>query len=117
MFNHLRDAGFNDVGLIAGFVVIPLFRLFSFTHLAHFIYAIRFTNRDTSNMLIQQFFHLFSVVVIIDLLTTDLHRPLAQAGHLFYGFFIEISVLFRKALVGEEGGGLQRYFQASGKGR
>ena len=68
-------------------------------------------------MLIQQFFHLLRVVVIIDLLAADLHCPLAQARHLFYGFFIEISVLFRKALVGEEGSGLQCHFQASGKGR
>lgn len=56
LLNHLRHTGFNDVGFIAGFIVVPLFGLFALTHFTDFIHAIRFTNLNASDMLIQQFF-------------------------------------------------------------
>lgn len=56
LLNHLRHAGFNDVGFIAGFVAVPLFGLFALAHFTDFIHAIRFTNLNAGDMLIQQFF-------------------------------------------------------------
>ena len=94
-----RDTGFDDVGFVAGFLFTPVFQWLPLAHPADFIYATGFSYFNTDHMLIQQFFHLIGVFVVVDLLTGILLSQLAQAGELFHRFFVVAAIFIAKALV------------------
>ncbi|MNG04752.1 hypothetical protein D3C84_879070 [compost metagenome] len=66
-------------------------------------------------MLIQQLLHLLGIFVVVHLLTRILLHQLAQAGELFHRLLVVTAIRLAKGAVLEEGGRLQRDFQAARK--